>query len=271
MKRLFLKSFLNVCAFIFLGAYVSLSQDFEVAPVKLNFAIEPGGIESKTVTLRNHSNKSQAFSLTLGDLRRNEHGQKKNLPAGSTKRSCANWITINPSFLELKPNEAKDIEVMMQVPPNGYSSRWAMIYVKATKEQSSMSVDKIVATGITVSPRISIYVYQSPKSNTKFKAIITNLHETTTDKDTLRTFEATVDNIGDKMLDGKVYLIASNLETAKEQKFEPIRVSVLPDASRIIKLILPTKLSPGSYSLAAILDYGHRTNLEAVQLQIKVE
>lgn len=92
-----------------------VAQDFEVAPVRLNFAVEPGGIGTKTVTVRNHGNKKQAFILTMGDVMKDSLGQRKTLPAGTAKRSCANWITINPSLLELNPNEAGDVEVVMRV------------------------------------------------------------------------------------------------------------------------------------------------------------
>jgi len=119
MNRLLFKSniFLSLCRvyivlFILspvISWHAAYAQDFEVAPVKLNFAVEPGEIGSKTVTVRNHSNKSQAFVLTLGDVLRDSLGRNKKFPAGTTKRSCAEWITINPSFFELNPNSVFDI------------------------------------------------------------------------------------------------------------------------------------------------------------------
>jgi len=267
-KYIFIFLFLNIQYSIF--NIQSKAQDFEVGPVRLNFAVEPGGVGTKTVTVRNHGNKRQAFVLTMGDVVKDSLGGRKALVAGTAKRSCANWITINPSLLELNPNEVGDVEVMMRVPSDGYSTRWTMIYVKATRERTVVSADKVVATGILISPRIAIYVFQSPKSNTRYKAMIRGLREVTPAQDT-RTFEVMVENIGDKILDCKVYLIISNLETAKERKADPVKVKLFPDESRIVTLTLPSGLAKGNYSLAAILDYGHRTDLEAVQIQIKVE
>ena len=249
----------------------SLAQDFEVAPARLSFSVEPGGIGTKLITVRNHSNKRQAFILNLGDMVRDSLGKGKSLPAGTTKRSCADWITINPSLLELNPNETGDAEVMLRVPSDGYSTRWAMIYVKATQERTSVSADKVVATGILITPRIAISVFQSPRSNTKYKAMVHGLREVTTAQDSVRTFGINVENIGDKILECKIYLIVSNLETAKERKAKPVKVKLFPDESRIVTLTLPSGLAKGNYSLAAILDYGHRSNLEAMQMQIKVE
>ena len=247
------------------------AQDFEVAPVRMDFAVEPGDMESKTITIRNHSNKTQSFVLTLGDIAKDAEGKSLKLPPGTTSRSCANWITVNPSFFELNPNEVMEVEALMQVPASGYSSRWAVIYVKVTREQAASSVDKALATGIIVTPRIAIYVYQSPASNKKYKSVLSNFTEITNSEDSLRTFSVQVDNIGDKRLDSKIYLVISNLETAKERKLEPVKVHLYPDDFRVIELTLPPDIEPGKYSLAAILDYGHRTSLEAVQLQIEIK
>jgi hypothetical protein len=146
-----------------------------------------------------------------------------------------------------------------------------MIYVQPTEEQTSMAADKAMKAGIKVKPRIAIRVIQSPMSNTNYKATISDLKEITKPKDSLRTFEAKISNIGDKPIEGKVYLILSDLTTAKEIKAKPVKVSVLPDNKRIVKLVMPANVPPGKYSMAAILDYGSNSALEAVQMQIEVK
>ncbi len=45
-----------------------LSQDFEVSPVKLFFNADPGSTQIKTVTVKNHTNKTQSFLLSVGDF-----------------------------------------------------------------------------------------------------------------------------------------------------------------------------------------------------------
>jgi hypothetical protein len=44
-----------------------------------------------------------------------------------------------------------------------------------------------------------------------------------------------------------------------------------PKSSRKVELELPNTLPKGTYSLAAILDYGSKTNLEGTQIMINVE
>ncbi|MBI4946159.1 MAG: hypothetical protein HY840_07135 [Bacteroidetes bacterium] len=249
----------------------SYGQDFEVAPVKMNFDCESGQIQTKVLTIRNHANQKQQFSLTLGDIAADSAGMKKKNPAPNASRSCKDWVTLNPSFFDLNPNESKDIKVMMQVPPNHSETRWCMIYVVATEEQTSLAADKQMRTGVKVKPRIGVKVIQSPKSNTKYKSSISDFKEITQVKDSLRTFQALVSNSGDKLIDAKVYLVLSNLETAKEIKQKPKRISVLPDAAKLITLEMPKNVPPGKYSLAAILDYGNNSTLEAAQMNIEVK
>ncbi|MEM9024604.1 MAG: hypothetical protein AAGB22_12735 [Bacteroidota bacterium] len=248
------------------------AQDFEVAPVILNYNAEPGGIQTKTLTVRNHSNKKQSFILSLGDQIRDSLGFKKNLPPGSTKHSCANWVTLNPSFFELNPNESRDIEVLMQVPGNGINTRWVILYVKATEEQSAASVDKNVATGVIVSPRIAVHISQSPLSNQNYKASIQGFREVEASANGDRNFEVKVVNIGDKIIHPKVRLLISNLSSASEKEMGEVSTTVMPGESRIVKLALATnQVKRGNYSLAALLDYGHNTDLEAVQMLIEVK
>ena len=71
MKKHCLQFFVPILLIIaspLLGDGRGAAQDFEVAPVKLSFAVEPGGVGTKTVTVRNHDNKRQAFILTMGDV-----------------------------------------------------------------------------------------------------------------------------------------------------------------------------------------------------------
>ncbi|MBI2968842.1 MAG: hypothetical protein HYY40_13665 [Bacteroidetes bacterium] len=262
-----MRKFLWRVFFSFLPLFAA-GQDFEVAPVVLNYAVEAGQSETKKVSIRNYGNTPQKFSLSISDVVRDTTKGPKILPPGTTPRSCARWLTINPSFIEINANDAKEVEVTLKVPTDGFSTRWAVIHVKAAREQTAKSAEKIITTGIQVTPRISIQVFQSPASNTRYRAMLSDLMETTLTTDTLRKFQVVVNNIGDKRIDGKVYLIASNTETAAEQKFSPVRVSLFPDESKKVSLTMPVHLTPGTYSLAVVLDYGHRTALEALQMTI---
>lgn len=247
------------------------SQDFELAPVLVAFDANPGETQTQTLALRNHSNEKQAFVLNLADYTVNEDGAKISSASGSSKRSLADWIAINPSLLELNPNEVANINLIMTVPRTGFSTRWGMIQVEVAKEQVASDADKQLAAGVLVVPRIVVLVKQSPRSNQNFKGNVSGLREVENPKSEFRSFEATLSNTGDKILDAKVFLALANLETAEEKQFNPMQVSIYPEQKRKLILTIPENLEPGQYALAFLLDYGHRSAIEGAQILLNVE
>lgn len=250
-----------------LSCFTSSAQDFEVAPAKLNYDCEPGQIQTKLMTIRNHATAKQQFLLVISEMKLDSIDPK----FAQNSRSCKDWITINPSLFDLNPNESVEVKVIMQVPPGESSTRGAMIHVSATEEQTALGADVQMKSAIKVRPRIGVRVVQSPRSNKKYKGSITNLKEITKTTDTLRVFQVKVSNPGDKMIEGKIHLVLSNLETAKETKQKPKKVSLFPGISKNVELTIPKNTLPGKYSLAAILDYGNNSALEAVQMNIEVK
>ena len=265
MKRLYISFLVSVIT-------ISLSgQDFEVSPVLMRFNANPGEIQSQVVNIVNHSAKREKFVFNLADYTINKDGKKQSVPAGTTERSCAGWITVNPSFIELNPNESRQIEVLMQVPRDGFQSKWGIINVQPAKEQTGLSADKEMATGVILVPRIAILVQQSPASNNNYRGTIHNLKEVTEPGDEFRSFEAIIRNNGDKVLEADVTLAVANIMTAEEKKYNPTKVTIYPDNERNVSLILPEALEPGQYAIAAFLDYGHRQPIEVTQMMLEVK
>ncbi len=250
---------------------IVIAQDFEVSPVVMNFNAEPGEIQKKQLTLINHSAQPQKYNLKISDYVMDADGNRKIVPLGSSKRSCADWLNISPSFIELNPNQTAQLDVMMTVPKDGFSSRWCMVHVEVAKEQSAFEADKTLATGVLLVPRIVVMVKQSPRSNTSYKAAINGLKEITKRTDKLLVFEAMISNTGDNVIDANVYLTIANLQTGKEEKFSVVKTTVFPDASRKVTLQMPRITTKGKYVLAAILDYGHRQPLGGTQLMLEIK
>ena len=247
------------------------AQDFEVAPVLVSFDANPGEIQNKALTIRNHSNRPQNFILGLSDYLVNSEGGKKAQAAGSTDRTLADWITINPSLLELNPNESGTVELIMNVPRTGFNTRWGMVRVELAKEQEASQADKQLSTGVIIVPRIVVLVKQSPRSNLNYKGTVSDLREIENDQSELKSFEATLTNTGDKILDAKVYLALANLETAEEIQYTPTRIAVYPEQQRKVILSLPDEPDPGQYALAFLMDYGHKSAIEGAQILLTIE
>lgn len=265
---------LSFLLFFTLLSIVSISQDFEVAPVSMEFSVEPGNIDKKILYITNHSNKKQTFVLKLGEFVLDKEGKKMSKNSKDTikniKRSCVDWVSINPSLIELNPNERGQAEVIMTVPSGDYTTRWCRIYVQGETEKSNYEVDKNnLGAGLVTIPRIVVNITQSPLSNNNFRCAIDNLKEITTDIDSMRVFSADVTNRGDKVIKGYVHLTLANVQTAKEKRYKPKKVTVFPDATVTVRLAIPKDLPPGKYALAAIVDYAKGMPLEGTQIMIE--
>jgi hypothetical protein len=86
-----------------------------------------------------------------------------------------------------------------------------------------------------------------------------------------RTYKSQVINLGDKVLNCKVYFTISNLDTAEEFTSIPLEFSLLPESNKNVEYTLDKPLEKGRYSVAAILDYGYNDELEGIQLDIEVK
>ncbi|HNV82564.1 MAG TPA: hypothetical protein PK632_04925 [Tenuifilaceae bacterium] len=251
---------------------ISLAQDFEVAPVKLDFHIEPGENQTKTINVKNHGNQKVTYMVVLADFIPSSDGKRQIMPPSTTRRTAANWLNINPSFFELNPGDQMPVQVTMLVPGDEYGAVWCMLYIQPTREQSSWSVDKALGAGVMVTGRIGVVVYQSPNSNTNHSVKVTGLKDDGTDENGQRNFTATIDNLGDKISLCKVHLVASNIQTNEEKHYSPIEIETFPKMSRTVDLTLPSEdLTTGLYAIAVIVDYGPRFALEGAQIVISVD
>lgn len=253
-----------------LVCFVAEGQDYEVAPVSLEFTAEPATSQTKTVSVRNHSSKKTSYLVTIVDFLPSQFGENKVLPPNSTKNSCANWITINPSFFEIAPGGDINLQITMMVPGEEYKTAWCTIYIQPSKEQTSWNSDKSVGTGVTVTGRIGVNIYQSPGSIKNQEVLVSNFQEMTAGAGD-RKFSATIENTGDRITPCKVFLMASNLNTGEERSFEPQNIVVFPKMSRNLEFELPSSLAPGMYSIAALVDYGPKFPLAGSQLVVEIK
>lgn len=270
-----MKSNFFLLFFVFMS-YFSMAQDFSVSPVNLNFFAEPGESQALQMTVRNFASKRATFNISVQDEKMSNRKDTKIVDTANFKnRSCAGWLNITPSFFELNPNEEVVVKVSIEVPSGEFNTRFSKLVVGTIKEQSSFDSDKSLGTGMVVAGRIAVKVVQSPKSNIEYEAKISQFAEITKPADSTRSFLIEVENNGDKIINGGVYFIASNLATADEIQFpsEKIVRGVLPGTKKQYTLKLPKTpvLPAGKYYLAAILDYSKDKNLEGAQILFEVK
>ncbi len=247
------------------------SQELEVSPGTMMFQTNPGSSQTQQIFVRNKGNTEQSFVFKLSDWLTDAKGNVSYFKPGTTARSCADWITVSPSLVTLQPNESARVNVTMLVPNDDPSTKWAVLFVESAVEKTgAKAIDKDVQMGLQIAARIAVPVYQSPTSNTLYRGTLEGLEESI-DSLSNRTYTTQAINLGDKILNCKVYFTISNLETAEETTSRPFEFSLLPESNKKVSFTTNGPLSKGQYSVAAILDYGYNEELEGIQLDIEVK
>jgi len=257
---------------IFLGSSLVLNaQELEVTPATLMFNANAGSSQTKQIYVRNKATTEQSFIFNLADWLSDEDGEVKYFAPGTTGRSCSEWITVSPALVTLQPNEAVRVNITMLVPEDNPSTKWAVLFVEsATEKTGAKAIDKTVNMGLNISARIAVPIYQSPDGNTLYKGSLEGL-DNIKNPEGKNEFITNAINLGDKILNCKVFFTFSNLETAEEYTSNPIEFSLLPESNKKVNYTLEESLPQGKYSVAAILDYGFNEELEGIQTEIEIK
>jgi hypothetical protein len=250
---------------------VSKAQDFEIAPVELNFRLDPGDKEEKYISITNHSSFTQEFQLTKADFSVGIDGARTIMDAGSGENSCADWITFGEGFFSLEPNESRAISIGMEAPAGNYATRWAIVYVQTAEERTAFSADQDeLSAGVMVSGRIGIKVFRYPLNSPKPQLKISSLRKDEESLPDEHLYAVNIENTGASVADCKVSFIALNLKTAEKHSYEGDQLRILPGSIRELSFTLPDTLPPGEYVLSAILDYGDKNVLEGTRMRTKI-
>jgi len=261
-KKLLFLFFIN---FLF---NTSICQDFEVAPVILDFDANPGEIQEKTIHVKNYGNKLQSYSATLSDFEVNA-GERIKLKVGSSIRSLEEYINITPNFFKLNPNEDIYLNVVVTVPKDVASTHWGFITIGPVNEKENYVLDKqVLTTGIKIVPKIEVIVMQSPKTNVAFHGIIEDFIEVPSTVDSLRVFRTHVRNDGDKIIVADVHLEFGIYETAQLIKLKGTKKTIYPGESIEFDLKINKNMITSKGQVALILDYGHNSKLEGSVIEV---
>ena len=252
--------------FFFISSSV-FAQDFEVAPVKMDFIVNPEESQTKILSIKNHSNFKTSFTISFKDYIVGREGNKQAVEKNSTKTSCADWITPEKTFFDIAPNEQVQIKITITPPADDYSTRWALMYIQTVKVKTSFDIDKSsLGAGVRLSGRISVEINREPSTPLKADLKIKDLREVYLVDSGNRIFIADILNLGKNIANCKISFIASDLNTAEEIEFDPIHLISYPGFLREVRFELPNTMPPGKYSLVALLDYGKTTTIKGVRL-----
>lgn len=258
--------------FIFLfGTLLCSAQRISLQPSILDFHLGPSATQAQAITITNLSDKKLIFQAYLADWLRDSTGGHQYFRPDTLTRSCASWIQLNTSLIEVLPNQSQELLVRMQTPADsaGLSEmKWAMLFIQSVDEQDSALKSKQMQAQVKEVLRLGIHIYQTPPQINLFKAKALQLNALPADQ---KAFEFVMQNTGRTMLQCKTYLELTSVIDGKSYKSEKSEFPVFPDGVRKTKLKIPADLPKGKYSALAILDIGEDMPLEGIEQEIEVK
>lgn len=240
-----------------------------VKPVTLSFSTNSGGTETQSVAIVNGLKTKKQFRLYLNDWRRDSTGAHVYMRAGSDKRSCAQWVSIDKTFLEIDSNEVQNINVKIAIPdsiPSLQEMKWCMLFLETVQEQK-VTNGKGMVTTVANKFRFGVHIYLVPPAVNAKAVRLISFREM---QDTARKFRITCENAGAVQLNCTSYLELSSISDGSRIRVPVKDFPLFPEQKRIVDFILPPDIPKGKYLLTGVVDAGNDTSLEAAQLTIEV-
>ena len=247
------------------------AQKVGIQPSILEFHLSPGTTESQVIRISNMSDKKISFEAYLADWLRDSTGAHEYFKPDTLPNSCTKWVYLSKNFVEVQPGKTEELLVRLQGPPDAAAfkqMKWGMLFLQSASEQDSASRNsKQFNTKIKELLRVGIHIYQTPPSVTHAQAKGIALKEVPAEKNAYDFYMA---NTGETMLECKVHMELTNVETGKEYKLDRTEFPVFPASKRKVRLTIPDTVPKGKYSALAVLDTGEEAELEAVEKAIEV-
>ena len=144
------------------------STGVSVAPAHFHFNQKPGEVKTYDITVNNSTSTPKQFNVNMYDFNMNGKGKSSFLPAGKGKYSLSKWLSVSPSFVELKPFEKKLIKVTVSVPNTSAANRaaWSILMVEQVAPRKALDNsngnNNTIALGVVPTFAFGIFAYQNP-------------------------------------------------------------------------------------------------------------
>lgn len=249
------------------------STGVSVAPAHFRFNHDPGEIKTYDITVNNSTSTKKQFKINVYDFDMNAQGKSSFLPPGKGKYSLAKWLSISPTFIELKPFEKKKVKVTVSVPNNNDANKaaWSIIMVEQEAPRTSLlnksKGGNTVALGVIPTFAFGIFAYQNPPNVSINKIAFKDFQFKQINN--INSLYLEVENVGDGIAYCTSYIDLTNLDTGNQQRLKVKKFTIIPELVRTFNFRLP-KLPKGKYLAVGVLDYDGSEEIQAAKLEFEI-
>lgn len=246
-----------------------------VTPSHLNFNLKPGETKTYEVKVTNETLVKRSFNVSLSDYDADKAGKTIFLKPGTSIYGMSQWLSVSPTFFELKPGAVQKVTVTLSIPDSITAARaaWGLLWIEEQKERQSLDKngnDKSISLGVIPTFAFGVYMYQNPPTVANNKVSIDNFVYQGINGSTPK-IDMTLKNVGDGIASCTAYVELTNTKTGKQQRLMVKRFVILPGYTRNYMFTLPDKLEKGTYSAVGVLDYGSKEDVEAAEINFEIK
>ena len=175
--------------------------------------------------------------------------------SGSTPRTNAKWLTVQPAQMTVAPKGAGSFHYTIQVPKKAdlKGSYWSLLMVEPIAPPvvvPAQQKDKI-SVGLRTVIRYAIQVVTNFGDSGEWK--LRFVEKRLALREGKRLFEVDIENVGERWLSPLVWVDLYNSEGTKVGRFESSQKRIYPGCS-VRHLMDITAVPPGTYSALVIAD-----------------
>jgi hypothetical protein len=253
-----------------MNAEITPKGTISAQPMRNDFRLRAGESQEVKILISNRMEKKMQFNVYLSDWRRDTMGMHVYSTPGTERQSCAKWITLDKTFLEVDTASYGTISLKLQIPDSADAvkeMKWAMLFVETIRESKAPVTTGKMKSEIVPNTRFGIHIYQTPPLVLQKELKLYSFASMENNPD---VFRLVCENTGKVQLNCKSYIELSSIADSKKITGVPIEVPLFPGQKRYIDYAIPANTPNGKYTMVGIVDPGAGMDIEAAQLVVNV-
>lgn len=272
--------FLTLTAFLGLSfinhseAQESKGAGVAVSPTHLHFKVAPGEQKSRKITINNDTDAPNSFRVRVQDFEMQGSGSSTFKEAGSGSHSLSKYLTVTPSFVELRPGEKKDIVINVNVPFDDSEAKkasWCVIMIEQAAPKKQLDPgnanNNSISLGVVPTFAFGVWVYQNPP-NVDINAVEVVDFKVYPRGDK-NFIQLDAENRGDGIASCRTRVELINNTNGESVKLPLKNFTIVPGLKRQFKFVLPPDLAAGNYTAIGIVDYGSEEEILTAELEFQ--